>query len=220
MAYYYFNTRAGPTPNLPSLPLPRLPSDLPTHRSTVGGHFHTTIHRKLASGGWAVSLPYPRHASSSRCVWRPPPRYHLCPKVVRDEIGNCHPLVTSVPLHHDVTSASTRCCPLSPPPHLLASLSRHRVLCHVVTRVNCHVTLPYPIPTDDVIAEKRQSPKFSKKHANSTVLVHFYWSSWVCCACCFTSPCLQSPNSTNRAAAACNFASITRHYTSSIALGD
>jgi len=62
--------------------LPHLPSDVPCHRSTVGGHFHIPIHRRLASWGWAVSLSYPHHALSSWHVRRPPPQYCLGPKVV------------------------------------------------------------------------------------------------------------------------------------------
>ena len=161
--------------------------------------------------------------SSSRCVQRPLPRYHLCLKVVWDETGNLHPLVTSAPRRHHVTSASTRHYPMSPPPHLLASLPRQRVLCHIITRVSCHVTLPYPVPANDVMLNhptKAPNSQIFIKTCQLTILTHFYWSSLESCACCFTLPCLQSSNSTNRAAAICNFTFISRYYTSSTTLGD
>lgn len=133
-------------PNHLSLHLPCLSSDFPCRRSMVGGHFQNPIHRRLASRGLAVSLPYPCHASSSRRVRRPSPQNRSGLKVVWEETRNRPPLVTSAPHHHDVTSASTRRCPVSPPPRLLASSLHQHVLYHVIACVSCHVTLPYPLP--------------------------------------------------------------------------
>ena len=90
---------------------------------TVGSRFQISIRRRLASGGWAVLLPYPRHASSSRCDRRPPPQYRSGPKVVQEE-------TTNQPPPPDVSSTSSVMSRLRRPSAVLCP-------CHLTCSRHC-----------------------------------------------------------------------------------
>lgn len=101
--------------------------------------------RTLASGGWAVFLSYPRHASASRRDWSPPPlqNHHgpmavwgipltapLPPRWRHAHIISWHHI--HVARHHSV---SAPCHLLTSPPHLC--VTRH-IIRHVILRTPLH----------------------------------------------------------------------------------
>ena len=121
---------AGPPQHARSVGRPTSHPSSATPDPTVGGYLQIWICRPVASGERWFSAPYMGRVAGGGVVRSPPPRYRLCPKVVRGtRVPPSRyrlPLASSI-RQHDVAPFPAP-APCGPPRNPATLSTRHRVL--------------------------------------------------------------------------------------------